>query len=99
MKSGSINLATVRYINGIVPLNGLFGVQLLCDNLSGNTTFNLQFSKDKVSWANAKEGGTEITGTLVDGTPAYEAFSGVPKTYYKILFAGATTGTVEYIVD
>lgn len=99
MKSGSINLATVRYINGIVPLNGLFGVQLLCDNLSGNTTFNLQFSKDKISWSNAKESGSDISGTLSDGVPVYESFAGVPRNYYRILFAGATTGTVEYIID
>ena len=99
MKSGSINLAAVRYINGIVPLNGLFGVQLLCDNLSANTTFNLQFSNDKTNWDNATEGGTDIEGTLVDGAVNFNAFSGVPRTYYRILFAGATTGTVEYVLS
>lgn len=99
MKSGSINLATVRYIRGIVPLNGLFAVQLLCENLSGNTTFNLQFSNDKENWANAKEAGTDISGTLVDDTVNFNAFSGVPRTYYQILFAGATTGTVEYVLS
>lgn len=99
MKTGSINLGTTRVIKGVVPLNGLFSVQLLSANLSGNTTFNLQFSNDGENWANAKEAGTDITDTLVQATVNFNSFSGVPGTRFQILFAGVTTGTVNYILN
>lgn len=98
-KSGSISLGTTREIKGIVPLNGLFSVQLLSANLSGDTTFNLQFSNDGTNWGNAKEAGTDISDTLSQSTVNFNSFSGVPGTRFKILFAGATTGTVNYVLN
>lgn len=97
MKTGSINLATVRYIRGVVPLNGLFSIQLKSTDLSASTDFNLQYSNDKTDWCNASEGGVEITSTLVQSETNYNAFSGVPGTHFQILFSGATTGNVNYV--
>ncbi len=99
MKTGSISLGTTRVIKGVVPLNGLFSVQLLSANLSGNTTFNLQFSNDGTNYANAKEAGTDITDTLVQSTVNFNSFSGVPGTRFQILFAGVTTGDVDYVLN
>ena len=97
MKTGTINLSELRVIQGAVPLKGVTSVQLLSANLSGSTTFNLQFSNDKISWANAKESGADVTGTLISGAVIFEAFSGIPGSYYQIIFAGATTGNISYV--
>lgn len=98
-KSGSISLGSTRVIKGIIPLTGLFSVQLLSADLSANTTFNLQYSSDGTNWANAKEAGTDIADTLVQATVNFNSFSGVPGTRFRILFAGVTTGTVDYILN
>lgn len=98
-KSGSINLAEVRIITGIVPLRGKFTVQMLSENLSGNTTFNLQFSCDGENYWNATDAGEAITGTLVDDTVLGVSYEGDPGLNFKILFAGVTTGTVDYVIN
>lgn len=98
MKTGSIVLASVRSFGGIVPLDGRFSIQLLSENLSANTTFNLQFSLDKTNWCNAQESGVDITFTLVDDAPNLKSFEADPGIYWRVLAAGATTGTVNYII-
>lgn len=95
--TGSIVLATARNFGAVVPLKGIVTVQMLCDNLSGNTTFNLQLSLDKTNWDNAQESGTDISDILVDGAVMIKSFELDPGIYWRILFAGATTGTVAYI--
>ena len=67
-KSGSISLGTTRVIKGIVPLAGLFSVQLLSADLSANTDFNLQFSNDGTNWGNAKEAGKLISKSNLSKT-------------------------------
>lgn len=97
--TGSIVLATARNFGAAVPLKGVFTVQMLCANLSAGTTFNLQFSLDKVNWDNAQESGTDISDTLVDDTVMIKSFEADPGIYWRIIFAGATTGTVAYIYN
>jgi len=99
MKTGSIVLGTIRYFKGIVPSRGSFTVQMLCTNLSGNTTFNLQLSLDGTNWDNAQEAGTDISDTLVDDAVIIKSFAADAGAYWRILFAGATTGTVSYIIN
>lgn len=96
LKTGSIILGTIRYFTGIVPLRGRYTIQMLSTNLSGNTIWNLQVSVDGTSWENAKELGTDISDTLVDDLVQVRTFEGNPGDKFKILFDGATTGTVTY---
>lgn len=97
MKTGSIVLGTTREIIGVIPSRKMFTFQLLCANLSANTTINLQFSLDKTNWSNAQEGGTDITFTLVDDTALAVPVAADAGIYFRLLFAGVTTGTVAYI--
>lgn len=96
--TGSIDLSEVRVIEGYVPLKCVFGVQMKSTDLSAETTWNLQFSNDGTNWANAKESGTDITGSITQNVVSYESFAGVARSKYRILFAGVTTGTVNYNV-
>ena len=98
-KSGSIVLATVRSFSDKVPQCGSFTVQMLSANLSANTTLNLQFSLDGTNWDNAQEAGTDISDTLIANTVLLKSFEADPGVLWRILFAGATTGTVTYIVN
>jgi hypothetical protein len=95
--SGSIVLASVREITGIVPLDGRFSVQLLSTNLSGETTLNLYLSADGTNWDIAQEAGADIEDSIVDDVTKVLSFEADPAMYYKIVFAGATTGTVSYV--
>lgn len=97
--TGSILLATVRSFGAAVPLKGVLTVQMLSANLSANTTFNLQLSLDKTNWDNAQESGTDISDTLVDDVTMIKSFEIDPGIYWRILFAGETTGTVDYIYN
>jgi hypothetical protein len=98
-KAGSIVLASVRSFGDVSPQNGFFTFQMLCTNLSGDTTWNLQFSLDGTNWKNAKEAGTDITGTLSDDVVTLEVVNTAPGVRWRILFAGATTGTVNYLIN
>ena len=95
--SGSINLATVRSFSGTTPRDGAFSIQMLSANLSGNTTFSLQYSLDGENWANAKSNGEDVTGTLVDDTTYFNSYEADTSIFFRILFAGVTTGTVDYM--
>ena len=97
--SGSIVLGTTRVINGVVPLRGRFSIQLLCDNLSAETTFYLEMSADKTNYDVATENGVDIEDSILDGVAKFRAFEGNPGDYWRIRFDGATTGTVAYIVN
>lgn len=99
MKTGSIVLASVRSFGGIVPLEGRFSIQLLSANLSADTTFNLQFSLDKTNWCNAQEAGTDVTFILVNSTTIVRSYEADSTIYWRVLAAGATTGTVNYIIS
>lgn len=96
---GSIVLATARNFGAVVPLKGVVTVQMLSTNLSASTTFRLQLSLDKTNWDTAQEGGTDITDTLVDDAVMIKSFEADPGIYWRILFDGATTGTVAYIYN
>jgi len=98
-KTGSIVLATVRSFVGVVPQKGTFSVQMLSANLSADTAFNLQFSLDNTNWDNAQESGTDISDTLVDDVVMIKSFEADPGISFRILFAGVTTGTVEYVIN
>ena len=97
MKQGSIALGTTREINGVVKLNGIVSIQLLCDDLSGDTTFSIQTSLDKTNWDIIQVSGEDFSGTLSDGTPFIQSFNLGPSIYFKVVFDGATTGTLAYI--
>lgn len=97
--TGSINLGTTRIIAGVVPLKGRFSVQMNSADLSANTDLTLQFSLDKTYWDAAQEAGTDVTDTLVAATPLVKSFESDPSLYWRIVFSGATTGTVNYIIN
>lgn len=96
MKTGTINLASVREIEGTTTKQRSFTIQLLSTDLSADTTVNLQISLDGTNWDNAQESGSDIALTLSDDTPLVVSFAIDPGIYFKILFGGATTGTVIY---
>ena len=97
MKTGSIVLASTRVINGVVPLSGVVTIQLLCTNLSGNTTFSVYLSLDKTNWDVVQVFDVDWQGTLVDDAAFVQSFNLGPGVYFKVQFDGSTTGTVAYI--
>jgi len=98
-KTGTINLATIRYFTGVVPQNGIFSIELLSDDISASTDWSLQFSAGGTNYDTAQESGTDISETLVVDEPMHQAFNGVPGDYFKVLFAGETTGSVSYVIN
>jgi len=98
-KAGSIVLASTRVIQGVVPQNGSFSIQLLCANLSAETTFNLELSCDKTNWDIAQEAGTDIVDSIVDDVTKVKSFDADPGMFWQIKFAGVTTGTVNYVIN
>jgi hypothetical protein len=98
-KTGSIILATVRNFTGVVPLRGRFTIQMLSANLSADTTFNLQFSLDGTNWDNAQDAGVDISDSLVQSATMIKSFDADPGILFRILFAGATTGTIAYVIN
>lgn len=99
MKTGSIVLATVRNFTGVVPIRGRFSIQMLSTNLSADTTFNLQFSLDGTNWDNAQESGTDVSDVLVANATMIKSFESDKGLKFRILFAGATTGTIAYVIN
>lgn len=99
MRTGSIVLGTIRYFTAKIPSRGKLTIQLLSENLSAETTFNVQISADGTAFQNAQEAGTDITGTIADDVTTVKTYEGNPGDTVKILFAGATTGTVSYVIN
>lgn len=99
MKTGSINLATVRFVNGVIPSKGRFTIELMSEDLSAETTFNVQISASGDNYANAQESGADIEGTIANSTATVKTYEGNPGDRFKILFAGATTGNVSYVIN
>lgn len=97
--TGSINLANVRSFGRIVNLKKSFSVQMLSTNLSADTTFNLQFSLDNTNWCNAQSAGTDVTIILKDDIAQVVSFEADSEVYWRVLAAGVTTGTVNYIIN
>jgi hypothetical protein len=96
MKAGTINLAAVRTFGGVVPLSGLMTIQMLSTNLSGNTTFSVQTSLDKMNWDIIQVNDADYQGTLVDDAAFVQTFNLGPSIYFRVVLDGATTGSVEY---
>ena len=90
---------TIRYFSGKIPSRGRFTIQMLSDDLSADTTWNLEVSADGITFANAQESGIDISGTLVAQEPTVRTFEGNPGDTWQITFAGATTGVVEIVVN
>ena len=99
MENVPIDLSTLRYIAGIIPLRGTVGIQAKSTDLSGDTTFNLAFSNDGIDYGAAKESGVAITDTLQANVVNFFSFSGIPGTHYKLTFEGETTGNVDFVVN
>lgn len=95
---GSISLATARSFAGVVPAYGSFTVQMGSSDLSASTVWNLQFSLDGINWDNAQEYGIDISDTLVQSDVVIRLFNADAGLNFRILFAGATTGTVNYVM-
>ena len=98
-RTGVVALATARTLKGQVPTRGRFTVQLLSGDLSDDTTFNLQLSLDKSNWDNAVDAGTDISDTLVQGEAKVVSYEADPGIYWQIIFAGATTGNIAYLIN
>lgn len=96
MKTGSINLSSVRTFGGIVPLSGFVTIQMLCTNLSASTTFSVQISLDKTSWDTIIVNDSDYQGTLSDDVPFVQTFNLGPAIPFRIVFDGSTTGDVTY---
>jgi len=97
--SGSIVLSTIRSFGRTINTKKTFSIQLLSSNLSADTTCRLQFSLDKTNWCNAQESGADVTFILANNTVLIKSFESDPELFWRILFDGVTTGTVNYIIN
>lgn len=97
-KSGSIDLSVTRVIEMISPLDSNFAIQLLSSDVSATTTFSLDVSLDGTNWDVAEEAGADITDTLVQSETKVKIIETANRIYFRINFAGTTTGTVNYII-
>ena len=98
LSTAEVVLASSRYIptsNGIhIGEEDKVTVQMLCTNLSGDTTFSPEISVDGVIWDVAQESGTDITHTLVDDATFVQTYESQRGMYWRWAMAGVTTGTV-----
>lgn len=98
--TGTLNLASSRYIAiGQARTRGSFSIQMKSTDVSETTTFTLEVSADNTNWDTAEESGTEISDTLVQSATKVKSFEVDPAMYFRINFAGATTGSVAYIIN
>lgn len=98
-KTGTINLAQVRSLDGSIESKGRITFELFSSNVSDDTTYNVQISVSGDRFQNAQEGGTDITGTLTQNSAVVKSFEGNPGDVVRILFAGVTTGNVSYALN
>lgn len=99
MKSGTINLASVRTITGVTPSDGRFSVQLLSADLSADTTVYLDLSLDGTNWGVAQESGADVSDTIVAATTKVISYSVDQGVYFRVRLDGATTGSVAYLTN
>lgn len=97
-RTGSIDLGVSRVIGLISPLDGNFAIQMLSSDISASTTFSLEVSLDGTNWDVAQEAGTDITDTLVQSETKVKIVETADKLYFRVIFAGATTGNVSYVI-
>lgn len=97
-KTGTIDLSETREITFRGNINGLLNVFLFSGDVSADTTFTLEESGDDTNWDTSQEAGSDISDTLVQSEAMSKSFELIPGLYYKILFAGSTTGNVSYVI-
>jgi len=98
-RSGTIDLEVSRVIKTVSPLDGVFSVQMLSNDISASTDFTLEVSCDGINWDTAKEFGSDISDTLVINETMVKSFEVDAGLYFRINFGGVTTGNVDYIVN
>ena len=98
LTSSSIDLEVTREIVATFPLDGLFSIDMLSDDISATTTFSVYGSVGGTNYDVLQDSGSDITDTLVVDETKYLAVAGRPGDKVKIVFAGATTGNVTYNV-
>jgi len=98
-KTGTIALGTIRVIEFASPSDESFTIQLLSSDLSADTTFTLEQSMDGTNWDVSEESGTEISETLSQATTYCKSFDCDAGVYFRINFAGSTTGDVDYVIN
>ena len=98
-KSETIDLEVSRVIKVVSPLNGVFSVHMLSDNISESTAWTLEGSADGTNWDTMQESGSDIGDTLVVDVPMLKSFEVDAGLYFRINFAGSTTGDVAYIIN
>ena len=100
--TGTIALGTSRYIPtsaGIQMNREKITIQLLCANLSGNTTFAPEGSADGTNWDVLTENDTDISHTLADDVPFFRTYEIDKGAYIRWNMAGVTTGDVAYKIN
>ena len=99
-KTGTIDLNEGRVISiGQARPRGKFSIQMKSTDVSETTTFTLEVSADNSNWDTAEESGTEISDTLVQSATKVLSVEVDPYMYFRINFAGSTTGSVAYVIN
>lgn len=100
--TGTVALGTSRYIPtsaGVQMNREKISIQLLCANLSGDTTFAPEASADGTNWDVLTENDTDISHTLVDDAPFFRTYELDKGSYIRWTMGGATTGDVAYVIN
>ena len=97
MKTRTLELtAEAREIVGTkTPRSGAFAIELFCANLSASTEVRLYLSVSGEHWDIAELNGEDLVWTLVDDQAKVIQPECVPDMFWKLVFAGVTTGTVN----
>ena len=96
-KTGTIDLSSVRVIEGSVKLKGTCTFQLFSSDLGADTIVLVEGSLDGgTSWGALKESGSPITDTLVQGEVNLIGIESDAPMKIRVRFDGATTGNVTY---
>jgi hypothetical protein len=96
----TVTLASSRVLPARKANGGTLAIQMLSLNLSGDTTFTVDISVDGVSYDTATANGSDISDTLKANETKVVALEMVAGIWYKVTFAGVTTGTIAcYVMD
>ena len=97
--TGTLDLSKGREIEFISRQKGVFTIELFCADLSGDTTWTLQYSVSGTNFDTAQDNGTDISETLSNDTAFVRSYECDTALIWKIVFAGETTGSVSYAIN
>lgn len=96
----TVTLATSRVLPARKANGGTLAIQMKSLDLSADTTFTVDISVDGISYDTATANGADISDTLKANETKVLPLEMVAGIWYKVTFAGVTTGTIAcYVMD